>query len=228
MEYMKLKNQLKNEILKTLSETEDYLSGEALAQRYSVSRQTVYKNVLALQQEGYEIDKVRNRGYKLLSQSFYPDPEKLSEAFPAFRFVLSEETDSTNLDAARAYLSGERKPVFFVAKKQTAGRGNRGGVFPSPGGKGLYASALLFPSLTAEELSARSEKICADLAAALGCDRKEQRLFYAGKHAGGILIESICEGDRVGCLIVGIGLYGEALPRGISPVRIVLSVLSKV
>ena len=44
---------------------EAYLSGEELAKALAVSRAAVWKAVKSLQQEGYPIDAVTNRGYRL-------------------------------------------------------------------------------------------------------------------------------------------------------------------
>ena len=44
---------------------EDYLSGEDAAKILGVSRNAVWKAVSALKEEGYNIEAVTNRGYRL-------------------------------------------------------------------------------------------------------------------------------------------------------------------
>ena len=56
--------ELKEEILKELKKSE-YISGEELAKRLFVSRNSVWKAVKKLREEGYEISAVTNRGYCL-------------------------------------------------------------------------------------------------------------------------------------------------------------------
>ena len=58
---------MKGEILKILRETDGYVSGQDLCDRLEVSRTAVWKVIRQLEQEGYGIDAVRNRGYRLAS-----------------------------------------------------------------------------------------------------------------------------------------------------------------
>ena len=48
-----------------LKETDDYLSGQEICERLNVSRTAVWKVIKQLETEGYEIEAVRNRGYRL-------------------------------------------------------------------------------------------------------------------------------------------------------------------
>ena len=54
-----------DKLLALLMTTEDYISGQALAEQLCISRQAVWKAVTALREQGYEIDSVTRRGYKL-------------------------------------------------------------------------------------------------------------------------------------------------------------------
>ena len=59
---------MKTEILRLLKETEGYLSGQELCERFQVSRTSVWKVIEQLKKEGYEIEAVRNKGYRLLQR----------------------------------------------------------------------------------------------------------------------------------------------------------------
>ena len=61
---------MKSKILKELKNADDYISGQQLCERLGVSRTAVWKHIKALRAEGYEIDSVTNKGYKLV---FIPD-----------------------------------------------------------------------------------------------------------------------------------------------------------
>ena len=54
------------EVYKILASESDYLSGEKIAEVLNLSRTSVWKAIQRLQQEGLEIDSIKNRGYKLL------------------------------------------------------------------------------------------------------------------------------------------------------------------
>ena len=61
---------MKTEILKMLRQTDEYLSGQQICDTFQVSRTAVWKAINQLKEEGYEIEAVRNRGYRLAS---WPD-----------------------------------------------------------------------------------------------------------------------------------------------------------
>ena len=60
----------RDELLAILWQNADtYISGEDLAGQLAVSRTAVWKAVGQLREEGYAIESVPNRGYRLLSES---------------------------------------------------------------------------------------------------------------------------------------------------------------
>ena len=58
-----------------LRESDGYVSGQQLCEKFQVSRTAVWKVIEQLKEEGYQIEAVRNRGYRL-SES----PDILSQA----------------------------------------------------------------------------------------------------------------------------------------------------
>ena len=58
---------MKTEILKLLRESSGYLSGQELCDSLGVSRTAVWKVMKQLREEGYQIEAVSNRGYRLVS-----------------------------------------------------------------------------------------------------------------------------------------------------------------
>lgn len=59
---------MKEKILELLKEHSDYVSGQDICNRLGVSRTAVWKNINGLKQDGYQIDSVNNKGYKLLAE----------------------------------------------------------------------------------------------------------------------------------------------------------------
>ena len=55
----------KEEILKKLRETKDFVSGQELCEQYGVSRTAIWKVIKQLEKEGYLIEAQNNRGYRL-------------------------------------------------------------------------------------------------------------------------------------------------------------------
>ena len=142
---------LKDDILKALLDAGDYCSGQALCERFHVTRTAVWKAVAKLRDEGYTIEARQNRGYLLRNTGYLLSQASLDEAFGDQRFlkrwVFLQQTDSTNLEVKRAAGEGDAGPTLFVAEEQTAGRGRRGRSWSSPPGSGIWMSLLLRPKL---------------------------------------------------------------------------------
>lgn len=148
---------MKNEILKCLKQTDGYVSGQELCERLGVSRTAVWKVIRQLEAEGYEIEAVRNRGYRL-----HDSADILNEA--EIRAVLTsqwlgqnvkflEEIDSTNNEVRRMAEQGAPEGTLVVAENQTAGKGRRGRRWDSPKGSGIWYSFLLRPEFAPEHAS---------------------------------------------------------------------------
>ena len=60
---------MKTEILKLLRESQDYVSGQQLCETFGVSRTAVWKVMNQLKEEGYEVEAVRNRGYRIVGSA---------------------------------------------------------------------------------------------------------------------------------------------------------------
>ena len=81
---------MKSEILRLLKESDDYISGQQMCDRFHVSRTAVWKAIEQLKKEGYEIEAVRNRGYRLLES-----PDIMSEA--EIRSLMDTEWAGKNI-----------------------------------------------------------------------------------------------------------------------------------
>ena len=57
---------MKSEILRLLKESDTYISGQQLCEQFQVSRTAIWKVIDQLKKEGYEIEAVRNKGYRLI------------------------------------------------------------------------------------------------------------------------------------------------------------------
>ena len=56
----------KTKVLKVLRGTNGYISGQELCEQLGVSRTAVWKYMKQLKEEGYEIQAVQNKGYRLV------------------------------------------------------------------------------------------------------------------------------------------------------------------
>ena len=146
----------KKEILKRLTETEGYVSGQELCRMLQVSRTAVWKIIKKLKEEGYPIEAVTNKGYRLLSMEetdiFNREQivGKLSTSWAGRPLIFKEETGSTNDDVFALAAEGYPHGTLVVAARQTAGKGRRGRTWISPEDGNIYMSILLKPDLRPE------------------------------------------------------------------------------
>ena len=56
---------MKEKVLELLENATGYLSGQYISEMLNVSRTAVWKNIVALREDGYEFDAVNKRGYRL-------------------------------------------------------------------------------------------------------------------------------------------------------------------
>lgn len=168
---------IKEEILKTLRKSENYVSGQELCEKLGVSRTAVWKAVTKLKEEGYEIDSVSNRGYCLRT---LPDVvteaeigSRLRTAVMGRHCVCFDSVDSTNIQAKKLAEEGAPHGTLVCAQSQREGRGRRGKTWISPPGEAVYMSLLLRPAIRPEHASILT--LVMGLAAAKACNELLRR-----------------------------------------------------
>lgn len=206
----------RGEVLGYLSETEDYISGEKLAQKTGKSRAAIWKAIKALQKDGIKIDAVTNRGYKLEKDNDILSAGTIRANVDFDTEVLFYDSiDSTNTQAKRLINEGETGNMLLVAKEQTAGRGRQGKSFYSPADTGIYLSFVTHP------MDSLQSAVTATTAAAVAVCRALEKLtdkkpkikwvndvYIDGKKICGILTEAVTdfETQTVTSVIIGIGV----------------------
>ena len=134
---------------------EDYISGEKAAEILGVSRSAVWKAVESLRQDGYGIEAVTNRGYRIKPDSDVLTSGEIEKNLVGLRGKLNIEVKntvtSTNAVLKEFAAKGAREGTVLAASEQTAGRGRFARSFFSPSDSGVYMSILLRPSLSCEK-----------------------------------------------------------------------------
>lgn len=208
---------MKTEILKLLRESGDYISGQELCSRFGVSRTAVWKVIKQLQEEGYVIEAVQNKGYRLCTN---PDVMSLSELksrihneWAGDTIYFYEETGSTNIDAKRLADEGASHGTVVVADKQNAGRGRRGRSWQSPLGKDIYFTILLKPDFAPDRASGLTLVMALSVVQAIEdfCNIRAEikwpnDIVVNGKKICGILTEMSLELDYISHVVIGTGI----------------------
>lgn len=216
-------NKLAFPILAVLADGK-FHSGEALAQRFGVTRATVYNAIQSVEVLGITVFSVRGRGYRLPKPVTLLDVEQIAHACgeyaPWFHIQVLAQVDSTNRYLMQESARGVAHGTCVAAQIQTAGRGRRGRRWISQLGGSLTFSLLWRFQCGAAGLSGLSLVVGLALVRALhSLGLTDVQLKWPNdllvKHQGqwhklgGILIE--LQGDMEGpsAAVIGIGLNLE-------------------
>lgn len=208
---------MKAEILALLRESDKFVSGQELCNRFGVSRTAVWKVINQLKKEGYRIEAVQNKGYHMVSSpdliSKYELESRMATSWLGKEIVYKETTDSTNADVRRMAENGAKNGLLVVADGQTAGKGRRGRQWESGKGTNLYFSMLLKPDITPDKASMITLVAAYSVAKVItkntGLDAKikwPNDIVVGGKKVCGILTEMSMERDYIHHIVVGIGI----------------------
>lgn len=209
---------VKEKIACELSHSEGFISGGELAQRLGVSRNTIWKAVESLREEGFSIDAVSNRGYIMNGRPDIITEASVRSCLPLGddrNLFVFENIDSTNNFAKELAKNGEPDGTAVISDMQTAGKGRMGRSFSSPPGKSIYMSVILRPNTDME--ASQLITSCAAAAAASAIDKVcgtdveikwVNDLFLGGRKISGILTEASVsfEAGVLDYAVVGIGI----------------------
>ena len=113
---------VKTEVLKLLEASRERdLSGQEMAESLGVTRSAIWKAVNTLKKEGYQIQAVNNRGYRLKEESDVLSEEGirlcLHKPYDSQKIKVFKCIDSTNMEAKRCALNGEGEGLVILAEE---------------------------------------------------------------------------------------------------------------
>ena len=208
---------MKAEILSLLRERESYVSGQELCERFGVSRTAVWKAINQLKKEGYCIEAVQNRGYRLQQEDEVFGQNELESriqtTWAGHPVTFYSQINSTNLQAKLDAENGAEQGALVVADMQTAGRGRRGRSWSSPAGTNMYFTLLLKPEYTADKASAVTLVMALSVVEGIRetCGvpagiKWPNDIVLGGKKVCGMLTEMSVERDCIHYVVIGVGV----------------------
>ncbi len=208
---------MKKEILSMLSASEGYVSGQALCENLQVSRTAVWKVINQLREEGYTIESVPSKGYRILSRPDVITAEeiesRLDTEWAAQTVVFYDSIDSTNNEARRLAEEGAAHGTLVVAEEQRQGKGRRGRTWVTPAGTAVAMSLILRPDLPPScasmltlVMGLAAAGACRDVSGADVKIKWPNDVVADGKKLCGILTEMSCEPDVINYVVIGIGI----------------------
>ncbi len=203
------------EALKTHSDT--FLSGEELSQKLGVSRTAVWKVIKQLKEEGYQIESVSRKGYRLIQEGDSLNAEALGVELKGSSIIKSIEhhdsIDSTNTLAKQKASDGAEEGTLIIADEQIKGRGRLGRLWTSPKGTGIWMSLILRPDIEPVHAAKMTQIAAAAMTEAVvrttGLDagiKWPNDIIVNKKKICGILTEMSAELNTVNYVVVGIGV----------------------
>ena len=207
----------RTEILSLLRDAEKFVSGQELCDRYQVSRQAVWKAINQLKEEGYQVESVPNKGYRLLESpdvlSLVELESRMTTEVMGRPLYYYDVTGSTNVDVKRLADEGATEGTLVVADRQTQGRGRRGRSWESPSGHSAYFTLLLRPAFAPEKASMLTLLMAHSVALAIERIAGHETMIkwpndivMNGKKVCGILTEMTMEAEYMSHVVIGVGI----------------------
>ncbi len=219
-----------DDVLELLENSDGPISGEEMAEKLGISRNSVWKAVGKLKEAGYEIQAGTNRGYRLVSSGNVLTPQGvrrlLTGSAKGCAIDVRDSVTSTNTVLKAIAEQGGAEGMVLIAQQQTQGKGRLGRTFLSPKGTGLYISILLRPKFSAEESLCVTTAAAVAVAEAIDSVTGKHAMikwvndvYLKGRKVCGILTEASVDFENSGLnyAIVGIGVNVQEPPGGFAP-----------
>lgn len=208
---------MKEKIIQLLNDAEEYISGEEISNQLGVSRTAIWKVIKQLREQGYEIESITRKGYKLVKSPDVLKSEEirynLNTKLLGKKVITFDTLESTNKEAKRFAIEGENEGTVIISEEQTSGKGRRGKDWISPPNSGIWMSIILRPEIIVQNASMLT--LVAGLAVCKAIQEETKLnveikwpndIILDEKKVGGILTEMSSEIDFINFIIVGIGI----------------------
>ena len=212
-------NSTKISVLRELLDAEgETVSGGRLCRKLGISRQSVWKAVRSLQEDGYKIGSIPVKGYRFQRVSDNDlDPswiEILLSNCPWGHPVLFwDKLDSTQIPAKDLARRGAPDGVVILANCQISGRGRLGRSWISPPQGGIYFSVIMHPAMQPDQIQMLSlvaamsvQKAIFSITGILCQLKWPNDILWKGAKICGILTEVSSEPGLVHYAVTGIGI----------------------
>ncbi|MFJ8256299.1 biotin--[acetyl-CoA-carboxylase] ligase [Peribacillus asahii] len=194
-----------------------FISGQQIADYIGCSRTAVWKHIEDLRTEGYVVEAVRNKGYRIITT-----PEKvtaneiqlgLQTKILGKKVHYEESVETTQKIAHKLSNEGAPEGTLVVAEEQRGGKGRLMRPWYSPKYTGVWMSLILRPSIPFHQ--APQLTLLAAVAVVRAIENTTELkpqikwpndILINRKKMTGILTELQAESDRIHSVIVGIGI----------------------
>ncbi|MDQ0271054.1 biotin--[acetyl-CoA-carboxylase] ligase [Cytobacillus purgationiresistens] len=219
-----MQSELRKKLLDAFTNNKDeYLSGQAIADLLGCSRTAVWKHMENLRKEGFELEAVRRKGYRIISTAEKVTADEIRFGLKTKtlgKHIYYEETvDSTQKIAHRLSNEEAVEGTIVVAEEQSSGRGRMDRKWYAPKYTGVWLSIILRPNLPPHK--APQLTLIAAVAVVQAIEevtglqpeiKWPNDVLLNGKKITGILTEMQSDADRIVSIIMGIGINVNQKP----------------
>ena len=214
--------------------SKQFVSGQEIASKLSISRAAVHKRILKLRSAGYSITGHRNLGYSLHASPDIIGIETIETRLSASdsfikHFIYQSEITSTQTAAKESAENGCPEGTVVITESQTASYGRFKRNWVSPKG-GIWFSVVLRPKIATDKVpqialimsiaAARTLRKLYDVDVMI---KWPNDLYIGSRKLAGMLVEMSAEIGGLNWVVAGIGLNANnALPAEFSASAITL------
>ncbi|PAV29476.1 biotin--[acetyl-CoA-carboxylase] ligase [Virgibacillus profundi] len=208
----------RNKLINLLANNrENYISGQGLSEELNISRSAIWKHMKKLEEDGYQIEGISNKGYRIISF-----PDKLSENTILWglktnwlgkKIIHKDSVSSTQVIAHQAAQENAEHGTIIIADEQTSGRGRMNREWHSANGKGIWLSMILRPAISpylAPQLTLLTATVLADVVNSCTTLKPlikwPNDILINNKKTAGILTEMQAEQDQIQYIVIGFGI----------------------
>ena len=213
-----MQSEIRKKLLDAFTNAADtFLSGQHLAELIGCSRTAVWKHIEELRKEGFELEAVRNKGYRIVKT-----PERitadeirlgLTTNFIGKNIHYEESVESTQKIAHRLSNEDEPEGTIIIAEEQRSGKGRMDRTWHSPKYTGIWMSLIIRPNIPLTKAPQLTLLTAVAIVQAMEEETGLQPeikwpndVLLNGKKVTGILTELQAEADRIHSIIIGIGI----------------------
>ncbi len=213
-----LQTDIRRTLLEMFTNAEgEYVSGQRISDLLGCSRTAVWKHIEDLRKEGYELEAVRKKGYRIVTK---PNKVSTNELLLGLQtkkigqnLHYEETVESTQKIAHRLAQEGAVEGTVVVAEEQTAGRGRLARKWYSPRYTGVWMSIILRPAIPpqhAPQLTLLAAvaivQAIQEVTNVLPDIKWPNDILVNNKKLVGILTEMQADVEQVHSVIIGIGI----------------------
>ncbi|WP_117169375.1 biotin--[acetyl-CoA-carboxylase] ligase [Paraliobacillus sediminis] len=194
-----------------------FISGQDISETLNISRTAVWKQMKRLEKEGYQIEAVPNKGYRIVALPSIMSKNTLQWGLKTKwlgkNMVHQIKMPSTQTKANQLAQEGCAHGTVVIADRQETGRGRMNRSWFSNNDLGVWLSIVLRPNVPPLQGPQLTLVVATVLAELIELDvgitpaiKWPNDILINGKKIAGILTEMQAEQDKIHHIVIGIGL----------------------